>query len=129
VQVHYLYLLGLINSRLLNWYLMKDYGLHTYVITGVLQLPIYKVDFSNTVDKANHDRIVKLVERMLELNKRLIEANTPETKNAIRRQINTTDHQIDKLLYKLYDLTDKEISAVEGPISLQKYSDVNASST
>ena len=31
----------------------------------------------------------------------------------IQRQINATDKQIDKLVYKLYDLTDDEIRIVE----------------
>ncbi len=30
-----------------------------------------------------------------------------------QRQIHTTDRQIDKLVYKLYDLTDEEIQIVE----------------
>ena len=30
-----------------------------------------------------------------------------------QRQINATDKQIDKLVYKLYDLTDEEIAIVE----------------
>ena len=31
----------------------------------------------------------------------------------IQRQINTTDKQIDKLTYELYNLTDEEIAIVE----------------
>lgn len=38
---------------------------------------------------------------------------TAPEKTAIQRQINATDLQIDKLVYKLYDLTDDEIAIVE----------------
>jgi len=31
----------------------------------------------------------------------------------LRRQIESTDKQIDQLVYKLYDLTDEEIKIVE----------------
>jgi hypothetical protein len=32
----------------------------------------------------------------------------------IQRQIDSTDRQIDKLVYELYNLTEEEISIVEG---------------
>jgi len=32
----------------------------------------------------------------------------------IRRQIDATDAEIDRLVYDLYDLTDEEIAIVEG---------------
>ena len=36
------------------------------------------------------------------------------TKTAIERQIQTTDKQIDQLVYELYGLTEEEIRIVEG---------------
>ena len=38
----------------------------------------------------------------------------PDEKTKIQRQIDTTDRQIDQLIYKLYKLTDEEIKIVEG---------------
>ena len=38
---------------------------------------------------------------------------TSHKKEVIQRQINATDKQIDKLVYKLYDLTDEEIAIIE----------------
>ncbi len=57
--------------------------------------------------------MVKLVEHMLKLHKDLPKAKG-QTKTAIERRIKSTDRQIDELVYKLYDLTDKEIRIVEG---------------
>ena len=39
---------------------------------------------------------------------------TDHEKSLIQRQINTTDKEIDQLVYELYGLTDKEIHIVEG---------------
>ncbi len=77
-------------------------------------LPIYKIQFDNAEDVKNHDRMVELVETMLELNKKLPDAKTDHNKNLIQRQIDYTDSEIDKLVYNLYGLTVDEIKIVEG---------------
>ena len=112
------YILGCINSKLLWWYLkqiapQRRGGFIEAKPHYVKQLPIRLIDFENTKDKKLHDTVVKLVERMLQLNKDLQKAKTSHRKEVIQRQINTTDKQIDKLVYKLYDLTEKEIAIVE----------------
>ena len=56
--------------------------------------------------------MVKLVERMQDLHKRLPKAKGT-TKTAIERRIKATDRQIDELVYALYELSDKEIAIVE----------------
>ena len=78
------------------------------------QLPIRAINFSDTADNARHDRLVVLVEQMLDLNKRFAEAKAPQTKTVLQRQIDTTDRQIDRLVYELYELTEEEITIVEG---------------
>jgi len=57
--------------------------------------------------------MVELVERMLDLHKRLAAAQTPHDKELLQRQINATDQQIDRLVYELYELTEEEIGIVE----------------
>jgi len=58
-------------------------------------------------------KIVKLVERMLDLNKKLAKEKVPGEKTRLQHQINTTDNQIDNLVYDLYNLTPEEITIVE----------------
>ena len=77
------------------------------------KLPIYTIDFSKSGEKAQHDKIVELVEQMLDLYKKLSEAKEPQLHNMLQRQIETTDNQIDRLVYRLYDLTEDEIKIVE----------------
>ena len=48
------------------------------------------------------------------LHKQLAEAKEPQTKTVLQRRIETTDRQIDRLVYELYELTEDEIKIVEG---------------
>ncbi len=113
------YVLGLLNSRLLDLYLksisttMRG-GFFRYFTQFIEQLPIRTIDFSNPADRARHDRMVALVEGMLDLHRRLPAARTPQEKTLLQRQIEATDHRIDALVYELYGLTDEEIRLVEG---------------
>ena len=54
-----------------------------------------------------------LVERMLELNKRLKGAVGRE-REELERRIERTDREIDELVYELYGLTEEERRVVEG---------------
>jgi hypothetical protein len=80
------------------------------------QLPIRTIDFTKPEEKAMYDRMVELVERMLDLNKKLAEAKVPDTKKRLQRRIAATDTEIDKLVYELYNLTEEEIRIVESSI-------------
>ena len=71
------------------------------------------IDCTKPHDKDRHNRMVSLVERMLELHKELTAAKTGDDKQRIQRQIDATDAQIDKLVYELYELTSDEIKIVE----------------
>ena len=113
------YVLGLLNSKVLNRYLrsvstpMRG-GFFRYFTQFIEQLPIRVIDFSDKADKARHDTLVKLVERMLELHQQLGAAKTVAARTSLQNQIAATDRQIDKLVYALYDLTEEEIALVEG---------------
>ena len=39
---------------------------------------------------------------------------TPTERSVLQRQIDATDHKIDRLVYELYELTEDEIKIVEG---------------
>jgi hypothetical protein len=60
--------------------------------------------------------MVQFVQRMPDLHQKLNPSPsplTPNEKTALQRQIKTTDQQIDKLVYELYELTNEEINIVE----------------
>jgi hypothetical protein len=51
---------------------------------------------------------------MLKLNQQLARSQTPQDKTMLKRQVEVTDGQIDRLVYELYGLTEEEIKIVEG---------------
>ena len=57
--------------------------------------------------------MVTLVTEMLELHKHLSHAKTDQEKRLITQEIESTDRQIDSLVYGLYGLTADEIAVVE----------------
>jgi type I restriction-modification system DNA methylase subunit len=113
------YILGLLNSKLLEWYLhqvattMRG-GWYSYESRFIRGLPIRTINVSNSTDKTQHDKIVSLVDRILELHKRT--PRTPQEQEMLKREIGSTDRQIDRLVYELYGLTENEIKTVEGKI-------------
>jgi len=107
------YVLGLLNSKLLDWIIKQTAtpfrgGWYSFEARFIRSLPICNAD------RARHDKMVSLVESMLTLHKQLAAAKTPHEQENLKRQIDATDRQIDKLVYELYGLTDEEIKIVEG---------------
>ncbi|MGE0084262.1 MAG: hypothetical protein AB7S75_07540 [Desulfococcaceae bacterium] len=78
------------------------------MIRDILQLPIFLPANS---DAENPDA---LLDQMPDLHKKYNEYDLPQEKAVLQRQMESTDKQIDQLVYKLYDLTDEEIKIVEG---------------
>ena len=108
------FLLGLINSKLLNFYYQNKLVTNKKSIAQIKKIDLDKLPIYNKPkEKAQHDRIVSLVEQMLELNKKVRTLQGHE-KTVVERQIESTDKEIDKLVYELYALTDDEIIVVEG---------------
>jgi len=117
-QINLKYILGLFNSRLLTYYYQKiipevGKAFAEVKTVNVGQLPIRTIDFSDPEDVARHDKMVGLVENMLDLNKRHADAKTGHEKTLLSRQIEATDRQIDALVYELYGLSEEEIAIVE----------------
>jgi len=114
------YILGLLNSKMMTFYHKKRFLdeskqiFQKILIQDAKKFPIYLIDLKNKKHKANHDKMVKLVDRMLILHKQLNIVKIVQDKQLIQRQIDKTDKEIDSLVYQLYDLTTEEITIVEG---------------
>jgi len=117
-----LYLLGILNSKLIfNYYkriasVIGDPdkgGRLRWFTQDVVKIPIRKINFADPADVTRHDTMVALVERMLDLNKRLPEARTDQEQTMIKRQVAATDKEIDELVYELYGLKEEERKIVE----------------
>lgn len=115
------YLLGILNSKLITFFYAKVSavfrgGYLRFIFQYLENLPIFHGELQNTKEKSHHDQLVQLVEQMLELHQKLSATQEPHTRNLLQRQISATDHQIDQLVYQLYDLTEEEIKIVEAAV-------------
>lgn len=91
------FVLGLINSKLINWYFMQfqSEGLHCYP-DDAKQFPIIKAS------PEQQQPIIDLVNQILEKKSDNPNANT-----------SALEQKIDKLVYQLYNLTPEEIAVIE----------------
>jgi len=117
-SVTYPYLLGLLNSRLLHFLYDDLVGEQSRVFPEVkpvqlFKLPIRTINFADPADKARHDKMTALVQRMLTLHQQKQAAKSDTARARVEREINVTDEQIDALVYELYGLTKEEIKIVQ----------------
>ena len=113
-----LYLLGILNSRLAFFYFSTvcaglEGGGKTYLRFFGQYLEGFPVSTRPSGSTVAMD-VTNLVEHMLRLHQQLAAALTPTDKTLLQRQIDSTDAQIDALVYELYGLNDDEIKLVEG---------------
>jgi type I restriction-modification system DNA methylase subunit len=118
-QIDFKYLLGVINSKLLNWWFKKSCLTNEKSIAQVktidlVKLPIRTIEFSNTSDKSRHDKMVSLVEQMLAAKPQLARAQSDADKEFYGNKCADLDRRIDALVYELYGLTEEEINIVRG---------------
>lgn len=104
------YILSILNSKLITFY-FKTFvgcGLHVYP-DNIRALPIKQIN------ESKQQPLIKLVDKMLSLNKRLNEIGDKKTdeRARIEDEIKKIDNEIDNLVYKLYGLTKEEIAIVE----------------
>jgi hypothetical protein len=113
------YILGLLNSKLLTFRFktigkLKSGGILEYFWNSVSKLPIKRINFQDKKQKEVHDAIVKYAELIISLTRASQQEININTKDQLKRQLNSIDKEIDSLVYQLYDLTPEEIKIVEG---------------
>lgn len=114
----YKYLLALLNSKLLQWY----FPFVSVPFRGgwlsanrqfLSQLPIRTIDFNDPKEKVVHDKLVSLVDRMLELHKKKNSLPPSAEREKIEREIAVMDEKIDEIVYGLYGVTEEERKLIE----------------
>ena len=91
-----LFLLGLLNSKLINFWYSKNFRMPTIGLYELHSVPVKETEFAQ-------EKISKLVKDILQFKK------SGKEKDAKDMQF-----KIDELVYELYGLTDEEIKIVEG---------------
>ncbi len=112
------YVLGLMNSRLMDFVYTfmnpeKGEALAEVKKQHIEDLPIKSIGEAGESLWALHNRVVESVEDMITLQRRLAAPATEHEHTALQRQVDATDFQINQLVYKLYLLTDEEITLIE----------------
>jgi len=101
------YALALLNSRLLDYFLKQTStafsgGYFAYNRQYIEPLPIRPIDFAVASEHAQHDALMKLVDRILAAKQKNPSADTT-----------ALEGEIDQQVYALYGLTPEEIKIVE----------------
>ncbi|MFP6066789.1 Eco57I restriction-modification methylase domain-containing protein [Helicobacter pylori] len=96
---HAKFLVGLLNSRLLDWLFRKTSTNNHVNLYELETLPIPQITKSN---KPTADKIIVLVDKILQAKEKDPKANTQRL-----------EKEIDALVYQLYNLTDEEIKTIE----------------
>ena len=113
------YLLGILNSRMISFWFAEKFQkfqrkiFPQFKVKELKLFPIHSIDLNNPDDVIKYEKMISLVEGMLELNKTKTKEKNSETLRRLETRITATDRQIDRLVYDLYDLTAGEIALVE----------------
>lgn len=121
-KINKYYLLGLINSNLLFWYLNKISnvfrgGWITCTKQYFSQLPIINIDIKNSKQLKNKNEIINLVDQLLSLNQEKSETKLQSKISQIESKIDYCETRINQIVYQLYGLTEEEIKIVEESVS------------
>jgi methylase of polypeptide subunit release factors len=118
---HYLFVLGLLNSKLVDWYFRLISapfrgGYRSANRQYLEPLPIRRLDLDDPTNRQMYEGIVAKATEMLELQAQLAPVrNTPSSlRDDLLRGVDRVDQQMDRLVYDLYAVTEEERRMVEG---------------
>lgn len=105
------FLLAILNSKLVFHYYSSIStsirgGYLRFIRQYLITIPIKKEDCVAI-------EMVKLVDQLLQLNRKIVETKLPNQIEQLQSKIAYVDKWIDELVYRLYDLTPEEIAIIE----------------
>ena len=77
-------------------------------------MPISLPNFPNSKDKALYNKLVSLIDKMLELHKKKNSLPPSAEREKVELEIAFTDEKIDDIVYGLYGITEEERKVIEG---------------
>jgi len=111
-ESYYQFILSLLNSRVLNWYYANNFSNNSELTVNISktyleQLPIPKLlKFNNDIIL----HLTEIVDHILAITKDDDYLQNPQK----QAQVKALEREIDRMVYKLYDLTEEEIRIIEG---------------
>lgn len=111
--------LAIINSKLISWYVYRFVFANAirtmhFDSTTTNKFPFPDLNQQNKFKKANSNKMVSLVDQLLQLNKDKQTASLQTKLDQIQSKIDYCEDKINKIVYELYGLTEEEIKIVEG---------------
>jgi hypothetical protein len=105
------YLVGILNSRLIRYVYMqtvqesRQRAFPQVKIRALRELPVRRMDLADLAERRRHNRLVRVVQEMLDL-------HAAPARNACSR-IRRLDRRIDRSVYELYGLTAVDVKTIE----------------
>jgi hypothetical protein len=117
------YLLGILNSRLF-WFAISNISIpfgmrageyrYRLIYQYMEKVPIRVIDQASASDTALNERMITLVDRVVDLTKTSHSGKlAPSELDSLLREIDATDAEIDDLVFKLYHITEQERKTIE----------------
>jgi adenine-specific DNA-methyltransferase len=107
-RINMKFLTGLLNSKLIYFWLYHK-GKRQGEQLQIDKAPLIRIPIINKED----ERVIKNVDLLIELNKKLKNINLESEKDIIKKQIKALEKQIDDIVYDLYGLNNEEKEVIE----------------
>lgn len=113
------YLLGILNSKLMNYFFKKYFTTKKTDIFPEFQkyqldgLPIRRIDFSDKSDQRRHDRMIQLVDQMIDARRQAAGVQTDKVRTFYENKCAAINRQIDEMVYELYGLTNEDVAIMD----------------
>ena len=117
-QLSIFFILGLINSKLINdihetYSDNKDKVFAKVLAANLARLPIPKIDFKDKNHKAKHDEIALIAQNLLKLYNDRSQGSLQTDKQKIENKISFLEDKINNAVYEIYGFEKQEIEQLE----------------
>lgn len=112
-QIDKKYLIGLLNSKLLNFWFKHKFVFEDKLFPYVRVSQLKTIPIKITVLKDLQEKVIELVALRLSLQSQIKNCQIPSELSALEARAAHTEKRIDALVYALYDLTEDEIKVIE----------------
>ncbi len=112
------FILGLLNSKLLDFYLKSisgtlSGGYYSYQTKYLSKIPIYNIDLNNNNELKMFNRICEIVQDIIKLVKKKNEQNLDHNKELIERQIHAFEKELNDIVNSVYRLNKEDIETIK----------------
>lgn len=111
-RINLKYLTGILNSKLIKFWLLKK-GKMQGSIYQVDKEPLMQIPIHKTKDKESESKLIELVEKIIKTKIQEHDSENEQDKEFYHNYSNSVESEINKLVYKIYDISDEDIQIIE----------------